>query len=106
LRRVALAGEREIDRFESVAALVRRVAAEAHVAVIAIGAGGTVGRHPAAAQQLFVVVRGSGWVAGGDGRREPITAGEAVLWDAGEDHQSGTDEGLAALVVEADSLEL
>jgi quercetin dioxygenase-like cupin family protein len=67
------------------------------VAVIAIGAGGTVGRHAAAAQQLFVVVRGSGWVAGGDGRREPITTGEAVLWDAGEDHQSGTDEGLAAL---------
>ena len=106
MRRVALAGEREIDRFESVAARVRRVSSEAHVAVISIGAGGTVGRHPAAARQLFVVVRGSVWVAGGDGRREPITTGEAVLWDAGEDHQSGTDEGLAALVVEADSLEL
>ena len=106
MRRVALAGEREIDRFESIAARVRRVASEAHVAGIAIGAGGIVGRHPASAQQLFVVVQGSGWVAGGDGEREPIATGEAVLWDAGEDHQSGTDEGLTALVVEAEALDL
>ena len=106
MRRVALAGEHEIDRFESVAARVRPVSPEAHVAVISIGAGGTVGRHPAAARQLFVVVRGSGWVAGGDGEREPIATGEAVLWDAGEDHQSGTDEGLTALVVEAEAFDV
>ena len=101
MRRVELTGEQEIDRFESVAARVRRLAPEAHVVVIELGAGGTVERHPAAAQQLFAVLRGSGWVAGGDGVRHEIRAGEAVLWDAGEEHESGSDLGLTALVVEA-----
>jgi quercetin dioxygenase-like cupin family protein len=106
MRRVELTGERNIDRFESVAARVRLLAPQAHVVVIEIGAGGTVGRHPAAAQQLFAVVRGSGWVAGGDGVRQDIRAGEVVLWEAGEEHGSGSDLGLTALVVEADVIGL
>jgi quercetin dioxygenase-like cupin family protein len=106
LRRVELTGEREIDRFETVSARVRRLAPEAHVVVIEVGAGGTVGRHPAAAQQLFAVLRGSGWVAGDDRVRHEIRAGEAVLWDAGEEHESGSDLGLTALVLEADVIEV
>lgn len=105
MRRVELAGQREIDRFESVAARVHRLAAEAHVVVIEIGPGGTVGRHPAASQQLFAVVRGSGWVAGRDGEREPIAAGEAVLWEPGEEHESGSERGMTALVVEAEAVD-
>jgi quercetin dioxygenase-like cupin family protein len=106
LRRVELTGKREIDRFESVAARVRGLAPAAHVVVIEIGPGGRVGRHPAAAQQLFAVMRGSGWVAGGDGVRQEIRAGEVVLWEAGEEHESGSDLGLTALIVEADVIDL
>jgi quercetin dioxygenase-like cupin family protein len=106
VRRVELTGEREIDRFESTAARVRQLAPEAHVVVIEIGPGGTVGKHPAAAQQLFAVVRGSGWVADSDGVRYELRAGEAVLWDAGEEHESGSDLGLTALVVEAAVIDL
>jgi quercetin dioxygenase-like cupin family protein len=104
VRRADLTDERAIDRFESVAARVRPLAPEAHVVVIDVAAGGKVGRHPAAAQQLFVVVRGSGWVAGRDGGREEVNAGEAVIWDAGEERESGSDGGMTALVVEADSI--
>jgi quercetin dioxygenase-like cupin family protein len=104
LRRVELSGERDIDRFESVAARVRRLAPEAHVVVIEIGPGGRVGRHPAAARQLFVVVRGHGWVAGADGERRRIGTGEAVLWEPREEHESGSADGMTALVVEADSM--
>jgi quercetin dioxygenase-like cupin family protein len=85
-------------------ARVRRLAAEAHSVVIEIGPGGVVGRHPAVVAQLFVVVSGSGWVSGRDGEREPISAGEAVLWEQGEEHESGSDEGMTALVLEAESL--
>jgi quercetin dioxygenase-like cupin family protein len=73
--------------------------------VIAIEPRGTVGRHPATVEQLFVVVRGSGWVSGGDGVREPISAGEAVLWDPGEEHESGSEEGMTVLVVEAEHID-
>jgi quercetin dioxygenase-like cupin family protein len=72
--------------------------------VIEIEPGGVVGRHPSVVAQLFVVVRGSGWVSGADGNRKAITAGEAVLWDEGEEHESGSEEGMTVLVLESESL--
>ena len=83
---------------------MRRLAAEAHAVVIELAPGGVVARHPAAATQLFVVVSGTGWVSGGDGDRVPIRAGEAVAWEPGEEHESGSDEGMTALVVEGEAL--
>ena len=105
MRRVELRGEREVTAPGSISARVRRLAAEAHAVVIEIAPGGVVARHPAVVPQLFVVVSGSGWVSGANGEREPIQAGEAVLWDPGEEHESGSDEGMTALVVEAESLD-
>jgi quercetin dioxygenase-like cupin family protein len=72
--------------------------------VIEIGAGGILSRHPATAPRLLVAVRGSGWVSGGGGERQPIEAGEAVAWELGEEHESGSDEGMTAIVVEGESL--
>jgi mannose-6-phosphate isomerase-like protein (cupin superfamily) len=106
MRRVDLDGEREVTAPGSVSARVRRLAPQAHAVVIEIGSGGVVGRHPAVVPQLFVVVRGSGWVSGAGGEREAIRAGEAVLWDHGEEHESGSEEGMTALVVEAESLDV
>jgi hypothetical protein len=106
LRSVELSGERPVTAPGSVNAAVRRLSAEAHVVVIRVEAGGVVGRHPAGLAQLFVVVRGAGWVSGGDGEREPIKAGAAVLWESGEEHESGSDEGMTVLVVEAESLDV
>ena len=104
MTRFELAGERDVTAPGSVGARVGRLAREAHVVVIEIAPGGLVARHPAVVAQLFAVVRGSGWVSGEDGQREPIAAGEAVLWDPGEEHESGSDEGMTVLVVEAESL--
>jgi quercetin dioxygenase-like cupin family protein len=84
---------------------VRRLAGEAHAVVIELEAGGIVGRHPAASAQLFVVVGGSGWVSGADDLRIQISAGEAVLWEPGEEHESGSDEGMTVLVVEAEAID-
>ena len=105
MRRVELRGEREVTAPGSISARVRRLAAEAHAVVIEIAPGGLVARHPAVVPQLFVVVSGSGWVSGAGGEREAIRAGEAVLWDHGEEHESGSKEGMTALVVEAESLD-
>ncbi len=69
-----------------------------------IGPGGRIARHPADVPQLFAVVEGRGWVSGADGEREAIAAGEAVVWSAGEEHETGTDERLIAIVIEAADL--
>jgi quercetin dioxygenase-like cupin family protein len=107
LRRVSFSAGRRIERFGSLDAFVRGVSRELlQVVAIRIEAGGVVGRHPSGCSQLFVVVEGSGWVSGADGRREAIAVGEAVAWDAGEQHESGSDEGLTALVVEAERLDV
>ena len=34
-----------------------------------------------------------------------IQAGEAVLWEQREEHESGSETGMTALVVEAESLD-
>ena len=75
-----------------------------HVAVAILAPDGLIGRHAAAVTQLFVVVEGSGWVAGADAERVEVAAGDAVLWDSGEEHEAGTDAGLVALVVESNAL--
>jgi quercetin dioxygenase-like cupin family protein len=105
VRRVELRGEREVTAPGSISARVRRLAGEAHAVVIEIAPGGVVARHPAVGFQLFVVVSGSGWVSGAGGERQAIRASEAVLWDPDEEHESGSDEGMTALVVEAESLD-
>jgi quercetin dioxygenase-like cupin family protein len=104
VRRVELRGERKVTAAGSVSAQVRRLATEAHAVVIEVGPGGVVGRHPAGVAQLFVVVSGSGWVSGADGERETIRSGEAVLWERGEEHESGSEEGMTVLAVEAETL--
>jgi quercetin dioxygenase-like cupin family protein len=105
LKRIELSGERAIERFGSSGARVRQVAGDAHVVVIEIEAGGVVGRHPAASAQLFIVIGGSGWVSGADGLRIQVAAGEAVLWEPGEEHESGSGEGMTALVVESETID-
>jgi len=73
-------------------------------AIFRIAPGGRLARHPAAAPQLLAVLEGSGVVSGGDGVEEPIRAGEAVVWDEGEEHETRSDAGLVALVLEGPGL--
>jgi len=106
MRRVELCGERQVTAPGSVSARVKRLAPQAHAVVIEVSPGGVVARHAAVVPQLFVVVSGSGWVSGAGGGREAIGAGEAVLWDQGEEHESGSEEGMTALVLESESLQV
>jgi quercetin dioxygenase-like cupin family protein len=98
---------RRIDSFDSADAWVRGVSRRVLQAVfIEVGPGGVVGRHPTGSHQLLAVVSGSGWVSGADGEREPVAAGDVVIWEPGEEHESGSEQGMTALVVEADELDV
>lgn len=74
------------------------------VGCMRLAAGGVIGYHPAGVPQLFLVVEGAGWVRGAEPTRTPIATGQAAFWDAGEWHESGTEEGMVAVVIEAESL--
>jgi quercetin dioxygenase-like cupin family protein len=61
--------------------------------------GGRIGMHPAVGEQLFVVVEGEGEVRSGS-EAAHVSAGDAVIWAAGEEHETPTETGLVAIVVE------
>ncbi|WP_026695231.1 cupin domain-containing protein [Peribacillus kribbensis] len=65
---------------------------------------GIVGRHEATLPQLFLVLDGEGWASGPDGRRAVIKKGDAVFWDAGEMHESGSETGMTAIILESPNL--
>jgi len=73
-------------------------------AIFTLGAGGRIVRHPATYPQILAVLEGSGHVSGADGVPQPIAAGEAVFWTAGEVHETVSEQGLTALVLEGDGL--
>src|SRR5258708_37087122 len=68
------------------------------------GPGGVLCRHPAGTRQLLLVVAVEGWVSAG-GDRRPITVGQAAYWEPGEEHETTTDGGLTAFILESDTLE-
>jgi len=74
-------------------------------AVFRLAAGGRIARHAATTPQVLAVVAGSGRVSGGAGNFEAIAAGEAVFWAAGEEHETESEGGMTALVLEAEGLE-
>ncbi|MFC1443156.1 hypothetical protein ABUW04_33460 [Streptacidiphilus sp. N1-10] len=101
--------ERRITQHASVGLLATRIATgngPVHLTHLKVEPGGTIGTHPATSPQMFLVITGDGWIAGPDGARSTITAGQGVCWDRTEDHTSGTENGLTAIAVEGTPLTL
>ena len=71
------------------------------VDVATFAAWSRIGRHPTQLWQLLAVVSGAGWAAGPDGHAVPLVAGDAVLWEPGEEHASGSSGGMVAVIVES-----
>lgn len=97
-----------IEQYDSVGAGSTRLGdgtGESHVYCMRIAAGGSIGRHLAGFDQLFLAVEGSGWVEGGDGKRVPLAKGEAAVFAKGEMHAKGSDAGLVAIMVQAERLD-
>ena len=97
-----------IERFDSGNAVFSRIVrtdSPVSVGCIHLGADSVVGYHPAVVNQLFLVVAGKGWVRGEEELRIPITAGQAVFWTAGEGHESGSESGMTAIVIEGEGLD-
>jgi quercetin dioxygenase-like cupin family protein len=98
-----------IERFESVAAQSVHVGdgeGEAHVYAVHFDAGGSIGRHPAGFGQLFLVTAGSGWVAGEDGTRVELAAGQGAYIARGETHSKGSEAGMSAIMVQVHDLQV
>ena len=78
------------------------ITAESHLVLVDLAPGGLIGRHPAVATQLLVVLDGDATVSGGESDPVEIGPGQAAAWERGELHETRTVGGLRALVVEGD----
>jgi quercetin dioxygenase-like cupin family protein len=98
---------RALTKFDSSEAVVSFVAGgeSASIVRMELSAGGCIGSHAAPTEQLFIVVTGAGQVRSGDGAPADVSAGDVVRWEAGEVHETTSETGLVALVVESPSLE-
>ena len=97
----------DLDSHDTTGAVLTRLAVafdEAHLNVVHLDAGGELGRHPAGTPQLLLVMSGEASVAGGDGERVTISAGQAAIWEAGEDHDTRATTPVSALIIEAAEL--
>jgi len=74
-------------------------------AVMHIQPGGVVAYHPATWPQLFMIVQGEGWVRGTEPEHTPIAAGQAAFWVPGENHESGSETGMVAVVLEGEDVD-
>jgi quercetin dioxygenase-like cupin family protein len=73
-----------------------------HAYAVHMAAGGEIGPHPAGFDQLFLVVQGSGWVAGQDGLRQSLGTFQGVFIPRGEVHSKGSASGLVAVMLQAE----
>lgn len=69
-----------------------------------LGEGGLIGGHEAGVPQMFIVVSGEGWVIGKDGIRHSIQEEQLAIWEEGDCHETSTDSGMTAIVIETDEL--
>jgi quercetin dioxygenase-like cupin family protein len=64
-----------------------------------------LGMHAATGPQLFLVISGEGWVCIEGEEKVPVSTGTAVFWVTGEQHESGTETGMAAMIIEGPNLD-
>ncbi|HAV75826.1 MAG TPA: cupin [Anaerolineae bacterium] len=96
---------KSVDAYNSTGVLISRIAhlfEEAVVNCAYLEATGKIGYHQATIQQLFLVVQGEGWVRGESSNSlHSIKMGQAVYWEKGEWHESGTETGMTVIILEA-----
>ena len=100
---------KSIDRYNSSGFTISNVVhlvGEAVVNCAYLEVNGVIGYHQAAVPQLFLVVQGEGWVRGEAPERNPIKAGQAAYWEKGEWHESGTETGMTAIIIEGEKIDL
>ncbi|MFJ8354299.1 cupin [Bacillus paramycoides] len=76
-----------------------------HIGAMHLQENGIIGYHEAVVSQLLLIVQGEGFVCSADKEKVKVEAGQAVFWTKGEFHETSTEKGLMAIVIEAENLE-
>ncbi|MED0962149.1 cupin [Bacillus paramycoides] len=76
-----------------------------HIGAMHLQENGIIGYHEAVVSQLLLIVQGEGFVCSADKEKVKVEAGQAVYWEKDELHETSTEKGLMAIVIESEDLE-
>lgn len=102
--KVRVSVSRNLIRF--VMSRITQMATPAQVVCMHLDEGDMIGYHEAAVSQLFLIISGGGFVRTDTHDVTKVSCGEAVFWKKGEWHETKTDTGLIAIVIESDTLDI
>jgi len=96
----------KITKFDSdfvMSRIVRTINAT-HIGFMYLAENGMIGYHQATMPQLLLVVSGEGLVRGESDEYIKVEPGTAIFWKKGEWHETKTEAGLNAIVIESEEL--
>ncbi len=96
----------KITKFDSdfVMSRIVRTTNATYIGFMYLEENGIIGYHQATMPQLLLVVSGEGLVRGESEEYFKIEPGTAVFWKKGEWHETKTETGLSAIVIESEEL--
>lgn len=97
---------KQISKFNSdfIMSRITQTTKAAHIGCMHLEENGVVGYHQAVSPQLLLIVGGEGLVRGEKEEYVEVEAGDAVFWNKGEWHETKTNTGLMAIVIESEEL--
>ena len=99
-------GGKKITKFNSdfIMARIIRTQKEAYIGCMHLEGNGIIGYHQAVIPQLLLIVNGEGFVRGENKEFIKVQSGDAVFWEKNEWHETKTNIGLTAIVIESEEL--
>jgi quercetin dioxygenase-like cupin family protein len=97
---------KKITKFNSdfVMSRITQTQKPVHIGCMHLDENGIIGYHQAVVPQLLLIVSGEGFVRGETDEFIKVQSGEAVFWEKDEWHETKTDTGLTAIVIESEEL--
>ena len=97
---------KRISKFNSNFFMARVIQTDkaSNIGYMHLEANGIVGYHQAVVPQLLLVINGEGYVRNDEVQNIKVQPGDAVFWEKDEWHETKTDKGLTAIVIESSEL--
>lgn len=94
---------KKISKFNSDFIMSRNIQTDkvANVGCMHLDENGIVGNHQAVVPQLLLILNGEGYVRNEKEEYFKVQPGDAVFWEKDEWHETKSDKGLTAIVIES-----
>lgn len=97
---------KKIEKFNSDFIMSRIIQTnnQANIGCMHLEQNGVIGYHQAIVPQLLLIMNGEGYVCSEKKDYYKVQVGDAIFWEKDEWHETKTDSGLTAIVIESEEL--